>query len=243
MAARACLLRFAAVQAEQWEFFHLFLLRHMSTADLQRRTVWIRDQSYLPQAVTSWSNMKWKQNCVSRANFRFLCRKLRPFVERHSAVWTPLSVKQRVALCLTTLGSNSELQIICNLFGFGVSTTCVALHEVCHAIVANLAVKHINFPTGESLRKIINGFLSKWVYPQYTGVINGSHISIIVPTKNPVNYYNRKGHHSLILQAVVDHEYKFLDVCVGWPGSVHDARVLGNSKIYSKCESGSSLPN
>ena len=33
------------------------------------------------------------------------------------------------------------------------------------------------------------------------------------------------------------------DVCVGWPGSVHDARVLGNSKIYAKCESGSFLPN
>ena len=41
----------------------------------------------------------------------------------------------------------------------------------------------------------------------------------------------------------MDHEYKFLDVCVGWPGSVHDARVLGNSKIYAKCESGSFLPN
>ena len=41
----------------------------------------------------------------------------------------------------------------------------------------------------------------------------------------------------------MDHEYKFLDVCVGWPGSVHDARKLGNSKSYAKCESGSFLPN
>ena len=59
----------------------------------------------------------------------------------------------------------------------------------------------------------------------------------------PLDYYNQKGFHSVILQAVVDHEYKFLDVCVGWSGSVHDARVLGNSKIYAKCESGSFLPN
>ena len=58
-----------------------------------------------------------------------------------------------------------------------------------------------------------------------------------------MDYYNRKGHHLVIRQAVVDHEYKFLDVRVGRRGSVHDARVLGNSKIYSKCESGSFLPN
>ena len=30
----------------------------------------------------------------------------------------------------------------------------------------------------------------------------------------------------VILQAVVDHRYLFHDINVGWPGSVHDARVL-----------------
>ena len=104
-------------------------------------------------------------------------------------------------------------------------------------LLNNLAAKYINFPTGQSLRRIVDGFLSKWGFPQCTGAINGSHISIIAPTENPVDYYNRKGHHSVILQA------EFVDVCVGWSGSIHDARVLGNSKIYSKCESGSFLSN
>jgi len=44
MAARARLLRFVAVQAEQREFFHLFRLHRMSTAGLQRRTVWVRQR-------------------------------------------------------------------------------------------------------------------------------------------------------------------------------------------------------
>ena len=46
----------------------------------------------------------------------------------------------------------------------------------------------------------------------------------------------------MILQALVDCEYRFLDVYVGWPGSVHDTRVLANSTLYRNCES-SMLPH
>ena len=46
-----------------------------------------------------------------------------------------------------------------------------------------------------------------------------------------------------MLQELVDHEYKFLGVCVGWPDSVHVARVLINSSLYSKCDSGFFPPN
>ena len=54
------------------------------------------------------------------------------------------------------------------------------------------------------------------------------------PTSNHTDYYNRQGWYSIILQAVVDYRYMFRDVCVGWPGSVHDARVFKNSGIYNK---------
>ena len=57
------------------------------------------------------------------------------------------------------------------------------------------------------------------------GSIDGCHIPVMPPSSNHTDYYNRKGWYSIILQAVVDHEYIFRDISVGWPGSVNDARV------------------
>ena len=49
-----------------------------------------------------------------------------------------------------------------------------------------------------------------------------------------VDYFNRKGFYSIVLQAVIDHNKKFLDICVGWSGSTHDSRILTNSSLYNK---------
>ena len=66
------------------------------------------------------------------------------------------------------------------------------------------------------------------------GAIDGTHIPIIAPKENHLVYVNLKGYHSIIMQAFVDSGYIFRDVVIGWPGSVHNARILSNSSIYQK---------
>ena len=40
------------------------------------------------------------------------------------------------------------------------------------------------------------------------------------------------------MQGLVDHKGIFMDVYLGWPGKVHDARVFSNSTVYTKGCSG-----
>ena len=238
--------RFSAVQTLQTARFLAFLFARHSIACQASRTIWMkpRSPSFLTDIAGNWSDREWKQNFrVSRATFNFLCRELKCFLERQHVVREPLSTEQRIAICLWRLGTNVDYRTISHLFGVGVSTVCVVLHDFCCAVVTHMAAKYIKVPTGPQLRKITDGFYTKWGFPQCIGAIDGSHIPIIAPKENPLDYYNRKGYHSVLLQALVDHEYRFLDVYVGWPGSVHDARVLANSGLYRKCESGNFLPN
>ena len=78
---------------------------------------------------------------------------------------------------------------------------------------------------GNRAQEVISGFSAKQGL-KAIGAIDGSHISCRPPTECPENYVNRKGFHSIILQAVCDHEMFITDVYAGWPGSVHDARVF-----------------
>ncbi|CAH3153985.1 unnamed protein product [Porites lobata] len=55
------------------------------------------------------------------------------------------------------------------------------------------------------------------------------------------DYFNRKQNYSINLQGTVDGTGMFIDVSTGWPGSMHDARVLRLSSLYSKATDGEIL--
>ena len=109
---------------------------------------------------------------------------------------------------------------------------CEIVQETCATIVQILLKKYIKFPQGDKLQDVVDGFKTKWGVPQCVGAIDGCHIPISSPAMNRTDYYNRKGWHSMILQGVVDHSYCFMDINVGWPGSIHDARVFAQSALY-----------
>ena len=61
----------------------------------------------------------------------------------------------------------------------------------------------------------------------------------IMPVKRRNSYYHtKKGCSTIACQALVDHDTRFMDVSVGWPGSVHDSRILRLSSLWMKIMGG-----
>ena len=47
---------------------------------------------------------------------------------------------------------------------------------------------------------------------------------LFASTESSADYHNRKGFYSITMQSLVDFQGLFMDVYIGWPGKVHDAR-------------------
>lgn len=61
------------------------------------------------------------------------------------------------------------------------------------------------------------------------GAIDGSHIPVEVPEDEKVNHTGRHGYTSQNLLAICDFDLRFTFAVAGWPGSVHDTRILQRS--------------
>ena len=95
-----------------------------------------------------------------------------------------------------------------------------------------LAKKYIAWPAAEELQQVSSGFS----FPLTVGSIDGSHVRIKEPLQELDSYTNRKAFTSIVIQAVCDSHMRFLDVSVGWPGSMHDARIFRRSGLGQRLD-------
>ena len=157
---------------------------------------------------------------LTKDTFDILCNELRPNLEQQVTRFRdPIGVEARVAVTVWKLATNIEYCTIAALFGLGRSTVGEIVLDTCCAIVRHLLPRYVHVPWNEKLREIVNGFQSRWGFPQTVGAIDGTHIPILRPQESASDYYNRKGYYSMLMQAVVDFRGIFMDVNIGWPGS------------------------
>ncbi|KAK0142790.1 Protein ALP1-like [Merluccius polli] len=108
------------------------------------------------------------------------------------------------------------------------------IHRVAQSIWNNLS-RVLSFPQAEELQAVGVGFADISGTPAFAnvvGAIDGSHIWIKQPQLHCLDYLNYKNFYSINMQAIFDAKGKFLDIYVGYPGSVHDTRVMKNSVFY-----------
>ena len=73
--------------------------------------------------------------------------------------------------------------------------------------------------------------------------IGGVQIAIIAPKENHTDCVNRRGYRSVVIEAVVDCNYLFRNVGIGWPGRAHDDRILTYSSVYGKGNNNTLFPD
>ncbi|XP_034086410.1 uncharacterized protein LOC117555601 [Gymnodraco acuticeps] len=140
-----------------------------------------------------------------------------------------------VLVLLYSLAHGLSLSVVGSAFGIPKSTVHRIIKHVTGKIKANLKIL-ISLPTSDELPEIADGFCQLAKSPAFhraAGAIDGCHIHIKPPgNEYHKEYINYKLLYLSQMQAICDSTGRFLDVFIGYPGSVHDARVLRNSPIF-----------
>ncbi|XP_069105078.1 putative nuclease HARBI1 [Argopecten irradians] len=104
--------------------------------------------------------------------------------------------------------------------------------------LTSLVKDFIKFPTGRAATTVKQEFGSIAGFPNVLGCVDGTFIRIKRPTQNEADFLNRKGYHSLNVQAICDAHMRITSFNASWPGSVHDSRIWNSSALKDQFENG-----
>lgn len=105
-------------------------------------------------------------------------------------------------------------RVVSERFDVSKSTAWLNVNKVC-TVLAKLSGNYIRWPSGNKVKETMAKFKRRQGFMNVIGAIDGSHIPICAPAKQQAAYCNRKGYHSVVLQAVCDADYYFTDVFAG----------------------------
>lgn len=207
----------------------------------------------VPRPVESWFDLHYydaripqdffrQQLRVTRNTFNRILNMLgHRLVRQQSRFRDPLPPEKILALGLYRLGHGNSYVSIGPSFNVGKSTVIEAVQDVVEALY-ELRNEYIKFPETEAeTLAATETFEELSELPNIVGAIDGSHVRIIAPKDSAVDYFSRYQQYDFIIQAVVNGRKLFLDFACGFPGSMHDARVLRRSAIFRKAERGEIL--
>ena len=134
------------------------------------------------------------------------------------------------------LAAGISYRVTCKVFDISRTTAFDIAHRVLRAIIG-LTETVIRKPDLDELLEVGLGFSNKAgndAFQMCAGAIDGCQIRILCSQRIRRQYVNRNRFCSIQLQGLVDHTGKFIDIYTGFPGSVHDSRVLRHSSLYRR---------
>ncbi|XP_067671630.1 putative nuclease HARBI1 [Haliotis asinina] len=143
-----------------------------------------------------------------------------------------IPIETDLLMHLWYMGSQECVRSMADRFDVSESTFVVHNRAMLDVLVNHVMPKIIRWPDHTEYDTVAEAFARKKGFPGVIGALDGTHIRIKAPHDHETDYINRKRYHSIILQAVCCEDMRYTDVYTGWPGRVHDARVLRNSPLW-----------
>lgn len=163
---------------------------------------------------------------MSKSSFSLLLRLLSPIESSSSPSVAPDCA---LAAALFRLAHGASYKAVGRRFGIDSADACRSFYAVCKAI--NEKLGHL-LELRSDIDRIVVGF--GWIsLPNCCGVLGLRRFGIAG------EMLGKNG--SLLVQALVDAEGRFLDVSAGWPSTVIPETILRQSKLYAEIEKSGEL--
>ena len=167
-----------------------------------------------------------------------LCEMVSVDIERATRRAQALDVESQVLAALQFYSSGSFQWVVGRSSGLSQPSVCRAVNGVTDALCKH-AHEHIVFPASrQALLANKLQFSAIAGLPNTIGAIDCTHIPIKAPASHEDVYVNRKGVHTVNVQAVCDADMTILDLVAKWPGSTHDSLIWRASRLHSMFEQG-----
>lgn len=158
-----------------------------------------------------------------------------------------MSPAMRLALTLRLLAVGSYLDQVLS-FRLAGCTVYHILRSTVYTIHSTLPMPGVPLEDTRSLQGLATKFHNSRTLPNplfgCIGALDGIAIKIAKPADNyvPRNFFCRKGHYAIPVQAVADASYRFLYMSEKCPGSTHDSVTFHVSSLARRLRRGELLP-
>lgn len=128
--------------------------------------------------------------------------------------------------------TGSSFKTLSFSFRVGVATVAKIVRELAKSIWQSLQAVHMPVPTMAQFIEIAKDCFSLWNFPNALGCVDGKHIKVKCPKKTGSMFWSYKHQFSMILQGLVDANYRFVIIDVGACGKQNDGSVFEASDFF-----------
>lgn len=233
------------------KYFLILMMYHynndIDTLNATPRKLWQRQWLAARDSQSAYHNIVQELRLQDPENYRrylrmnvdtfdYVLEKLRPFITKQTTVMRkPISAEEQLAITLRYLATGESFSSL--MFQYRVSELAIRqlIPRVCFGILDTLMDEWMSFPKcAADWERIAKGYEDKWNVPNCIGSLDGKHVALKKPPNSVSNYINYKSFHSIIMMALVDADYRFIDVSIGAQGRLGDGAVFKDGSLYRK---------